>query len=209
MGSVFACSNAHGYGFGYWKGIVSDVVEAIECSFIELVKEKPYRSISVKDICASAHVGRNTFYANFQNKRAIVASLFRKHALNPFCQVVDLLTPEVAFKMGDVAFVKFFQGIFDNRDYYTNLVVPMCGVDPTFELVVARAIYKIFRANLAKRCPECSEDEADMIAYNFAASQAIVLERWIHTGFALSVEDMAKTYSLICMDCWTKLFGLV
>lgn len=43
---------------------MSDVIRAIEDSFRGLLRNKRYRSVTVKDICEQAHISRKTFYAN-------------------------------------------------------------------------------------------------------------------------------------------------
>ena len=187
---------------------MSDVTDAIEESFVELLKTKPYKSISVKEICAHAHVSRNAFYAHFRDKRAIVTKLFRQHALNPFIQAIDLLSPEVAYQMSNVVFARFYQGIYDNREYYENLVAPMCGVDPTFELVVARSLYAPFMKLLKKRGFSGPEYEAEMLAHHFAASQGVFLEKWISDKCEVPVSEVARIYSLIISGCWEKIFDL-
>ena len=49
------------------------ISEATERAFRELIAEKPYRSITVSDICERAHLSRKSFYSRFSNKEDIIA----------------------------------------------------------------------------------------------------------------------------------------
>lgn len=52
-------------------------------ALIELMKEKEYRSITVKEICEKAQIARRTFYRNFNTKEDIL-SLFTKDIIQKF-----------------------------------------------------------------------------------------------------------------------------
>ena len=162
---------------------VGSVVESVEASFKELVAEKPYRSITVKEICEGAYISRKTFYANFVDKRAIVAYIFRRDAVAPVERAIELLLVDEIQDTAPLMLERFYQGVLDERDFYEALVKPMASVDPTFELVVARALYRSI-GKLVERCnPACDEDQLDFAAYYHACAQAITLERWICDGF--------------------------
>ena len=47
----------------------------IKTSFIELAKNHEYQKISIKDLCDSAMINRNTFYLHYQNKDDLVREI--------------------------------------------------------------------------------------------------------------------------------------
>lgn len=49
--------------------------EAIEASFWELYREKPFEKISVKEVCEKAHVNKTTFYYHFQDLHEVLDSI--------------------------------------------------------------------------------------------------------------------------------------
>lgn len=44
-----------------------DAKRALQEMFVTLYSKKPYESISIKELCAGAHVARTTFYFHYQN----------------------------------------------------------------------------------------------------------------------------------------------
>lgn len=48
--------------------------QAIDDAFIELLMEKGYDSLSIKDIIDRANVGRSTFYAHYKDKEGLFVS---------------------------------------------------------------------------------------------------------------------------------------
>jgi len=51
--------------------------EAIRAAFIELLDEKGFNSITVKDITTRAHVNRSTFYMHYEDKYDLMEQLQR------------------------------------------------------------------------------------------------------------------------------------
>ena len=58
--------------------------ELIADAFVSLLREKPYDSISVSQICRKAGISRQTFYSLFASKDNIITyELERKHSFTP------------------------------------------------------------------------------------------------------------------------------
>jgi AcrR family transcriptional regulator len=58
--------------------------EQIADAFVSLLREKPYNSISICQICRKAGISRQTFYSLFASKENIVAyELERRHGFTP------------------------------------------------------------------------------------------------------------------------------
>lgn len=63
---------------------------AIHDAFLKLYRSKPYEKISVKELCATAHVARTTFYSYYDNlndsyKKSNVRSLITFFKLREIC----------------------------------------------------------------------------------------------------------------------------
>ena len=184
---------------------MNDVVESVETSFKALAAQKPYRSITVKEICEGAFISRRTFYANFVDKRAVVAYLFRRDALDPALRALELLGVDEALELAPIILTRFHQGVFENRDFYTDLVKPMAGNDPTFELVVARAVGMAFKKLVLKCSPNANAAQLDTIAYYHSAGWSISLEKWICDGFTIPPEEMGSLLAHMLMPALAPL----
>jgi len=52
--------------------------QALGDAFIELMMEKGYEAVTIKDIIERANVGRSTFYAHYADKEGLLASQFNR-----------------------------------------------------------------------------------------------------------------------------------
>lgn len=172
---------------------MSDVVDAVEKSFRAIVLEnKPYRSITVKEICEGAYISRRTFYANFVDKRAVVAYLFRCDAVNPVKRVLELVSVDEALGMAPDIIARFYQGIYDDREFWSALVKPMRWIDSTFERVVVRAVSKMLEDGIMKANPNANKALVSYSAEYHANALALMLEKWIYENYETPVEHMAS-----------------
>ena len=184
---------------------MSAVIESVISSFGALVAEKPYKSITVKEICEGAFISRRTFYTNFVDKRAIIAYILRRDAVVPASRAVELLGPDELKEIAPLVLSRFYQGIFDNRTFYMNLVKPMAGVDPTFELVAARAVSGTLTKLVKRLNPQVDEKALTGTVYYHAAGGAIFLERWIYDGCTVPVDDIGKLLARIIVPSFESL----
>jgi len=181
---------------------MNDVVRAIEQSFRDLLCNKRYRSITVKDICERACVSRKTFYSNFRDKEDIVSYIFKRDVIQPLHHINAVFTQEEAESMTSLIQTKIYRSIYDDREYYRNLVVAMKGHDDTFIRVATNAIYEFDREVLGHVGFKGDELHADYIAYFYSSSQAMLMQKWICDGFALSVDELSRLYSSMTLEFW-------
>ena len=57
-------------------GGVMGAKEAFERTFRQLIMTMPYSKITVTELCRKAHLSRKTFYSTFQDKEAVLESIF-------------------------------------------------------------------------------------------------------------------------------------
>lgn len=181
---------------------MNDVVRAIEQSFRELLRDKRYKSVTVKDICERAHVSRKTFYANFRDKEDVISYIFRRDVIQPLHHINAVFTVDEAKNMTPTIQTKIYQPIFDDREYYWNLVVSMKGHDDTFIRVATNAIYEFDREVLEKIDFKGDEQHADYISYFYASSQAMLMQKWICDNFVLSVDELSRLYASMTLEFW-------
>ena len=181
---------------------MNDVVRAVEQSFRELLYDKRYKSITVKDICERACVSRKTFYANFHDKEDIVAYIFKRDVIKPLHHINAVFTVDEAKNMTPTIQTKIYQPIFDDRKYYRNLVVSMKGHDDTFIRVATNVIYEFDREVLERIEFKGDDQHADYISYFYASSQAMLMQKWICDNFALSVDELSRLYASMTFEFW-------
>lgn len=175
--------------------------EAIEDSFKKLVLRHPYDKITVTEICREAHLSRKTFYANFQDKEAIVASIFERGAVEPMRVLNATLTHEQARSISDM-YTENLYGYFEaEKDYYQKLVGPMFGRDDTFIRVVTRSLMALNMGILGQLQVD-DELEREYVAYFFASSQAMFCQKWIADGMPIPPKRLAEIYHGMAYSFW-------
>ena len=180
--------------------IMSDVVDSIEKSFADLVMSgKTYRSITVKEICEGAFVSRRTFYANFVDKRAVVAYILRRDAVYPVKRVIELLSADEVEAMYSDVIGRFYQGIFDNREFYSSLAKPMRHVDTTFSRVVVRAVSKLIEDGVTRYNRDVDKKLLAYTAAYHANAVALTIERWIYENYETPLKQMVEYQATILM----------
>lgn len=177
--------------------------EAIERSFRELVIAMPYAKITVTEICRKAHLSRKTFYDNFQDKEEILEAIFEDDVSNPIYTMNELLSLDQSRGMMDVYMENVYTPIFEDREFYERLVRPMKGVDDTFIRVVTHSLERLNK-DIMGRISDISALELDYVAYFFASSQAMLMQKWIFDGMPFTPRELGDLYKSMAGAYWQQ-----
>lgn len=177
--------------------------EAIESSFKKLVMRYPYAKITVAEICREAHLSRKTFYVNFQDKEAIVASIFERGAIDPIRTLNATLTQEQARSIALMYTENLYSYFESEKGYYQRLVGPMFGQDDTFIRVVTRSLFALNQDIL--RQFEIDDLEREYVCYFFASSQAMFCQKWIADGMPIPPRRLAEIYQRMAYSYFIRL----
>lgn len=188
------------------EGVMGDAKSAVEASLKELVEEKPYVSITVSDICENAHVSRKSFYNIFENKDDVLSSIFKQDVTEPLESLNAVLTQEQAYGMSMLFYEKVYERIYDSASFYINLIRPMKGRDDTFIRIATHAIYDLNISILTSH--EWMEDrmKAEYVAYFFASSQAMLMQKWVSDGMPYTPHELATLYEEMTRQFWMVTF---
>lgn len=179
-----------------------EIGEAVERSFRKLLADKPYRSITVSDICEKAHLSRKSFYSYYSNKEDIVSVIFRRDVIDPLERINTMFAHQEVRNMGALIYIKMYQSLYENREFYTHLVKPLGLGGEVFIRVATSAIYDYNIPLIASLKIAENEQQADYIAYFFASSQAMLMHKWITDGAKISVEELATLYLKMTESFW-------
>ncbi len=191
-------------GIGKQRNL-NETAAIIEQSFRGLLETTRYRSITVKDVCEHAHVSRKTFYTYFDSKESIIEASFSRDVVDPVRSLCAMLSNDEVRGMGQAIHERIFAAVQEDGAYYRNLVVPMRGVDSTFASVATKALSSLYARTLERVGLSADTPEGSYIAYYFGSSLALMIERWICDGFALSQATMAKLYADMALPFWNIL----
>lgn len=98
---------------------------SIKEAFLNLMKEKPYNKISVKEITRDAVINRNTFYLHYMDKDDLLDKLLNESLLRMKDSMEEKSTEEIADLNYDIFYhivYNQFKAVEDDIDFF-NLVL--------------------------------------------------------------------------------------
>ena len=179
-------------------------------TLINLIDEKGFDAMSVKDIAERAMINRATFYRHFEDKYALVTYIFKEAIAQMFKEVgsaeknIEILTdfdavPEdlSSEKMRDaIATLASFFGYFAKNEKLYRSLLGKNG-SPWFSAQMSNYLsmiwlHRIQSANLLKKkragAPALS---AEMVAACLARSVVGMIAWWLESGSKETAEEMA------------------
>lgn len=168
--------------------------EALKTALLTLMSQKPFSSISIKEIVELANYNRGTFYSHYQNKEDLLDDIMNKlidELIKSFrapYETVDL------FRIDELPAnaVKIFEHIFQNASLYSLLLKSEVLPDIREKMFLA----------LKQVVVEDLDDSADNlnrelhVIYSIHALLGLVFH-WIEGGFKYSPEYMQDQLVLI------------
>ncbi len=161
---------------------------ALQSSFKNLLRHKPYNKISIADIANKAGVARHTFYNHYETKQDLLYFLVDT-ILEPYYKNLEnwspfLTNPEEEQRMH----TSFFKAWKDNADVIGLLE----SVD--LDLVIVDRLKSLFRRfyyeKVSSEMPGISQNFANyVISYN-AYTLAGLLKPWYDSGMKDSPADL-------------------
>ena len=151
-----------------------------------LILKKGYEAITIKDICATANVGRSTFYAHYTSKDDL-----KRSGLEPLRRLLVDRQTEALAAAGDIRDRSFgfslamFEHARDHRDYYRALVGNRGG---TVSLgTIRRILSDLVRDELAETADKNSPHAIprELVVQFVVGAYMAVLTSWLDGGAKL------------------------
>ena len=160
----------------------------IQQNLLELLETKDFNKITVREICASAHINRSTFYSHYLD----VYDLIDKTELNMHKKLIDLYAGtgiSNANFLSNKYLTIFFKFIYQYKNFYrvrlqTRKNFPIeQGFEPLLNVIIK------------PYCQKKGFKSEDEIMYFFVYIQAgftMMLKRWIDNDFNESPEELSE-----------------
>jgi AcrR family transcriptional regulator len=176
----------------------------IKESLKSLLKTTPLKKISVEDICRHAYVSRKTFYTYFTDKYNLIDIMFQDDVVSSMYELRELLPKRSYGSSTVIVLERFYQNFYNNKDFYSCIVR---GKEQHWfrERLVAHITN--MNMDLTQRYANTlPPDEIEYMSYFFAASQAMLLYKWLQEGCGrLTPLQMAECYTKWAMHYWETL----
>lgn len=176
----------------------------IRKAFMELLKQKPIQSISIKELCAAAGINRGTFYAHYQD----IYVLLEQIEADMVAQLQTLLEPIYESVTEEHFLVEVCTGIFQCLKDNSDICVVMLG-DHSDKAFVDRllALGKDTCITAYSRYFTGADHRQLEYFYAFVSAGCIgLLRQWIHDGMRLPAAELAQLAEEI-MLCGIGMFS--
>lgn len=102
---------------------MNETKEALRRAFMQLYERTPFEKMQVKELCATAHVARTTFYSHYGNLRDVQDEI-ENALVDGIRQIAVGMSRENMREIDCAAFFKrVLRYVADNRDYNYALLV--------------------------------------------------------------------------------------
>ncbi len=164
--------------------------EKIINEYIGLVLEKKNAAVSVSEICAKAGISRKTFYHYFQDRYSLVEAIFIREIEKPIKLGINM------FMTSDEITTTMYRNFLKRKDFFM-VAMKEEGKNTLFEDIILR----IQSLNMEIFDPVIeNKTKLEYLSYELAASNAMLLKKWMRGGMKESPEFMAEICSTNIRD---------
>ncbi|MFD2656542.1 TetR/AcrR family transcriptional regulator [Gracilibacillus thailandensis] len=159
-------------------------------SLIQLMNEKTFSSITVKEVCALADINRSTFYTHFTDVHDLLYSIEEEiiEEMNKYLNAFNFIVEEESIQMTEQLLVY----IKDRKEIFEALLENNTGT--SFE----KRVMDIARLFLINKTDTANIDAASYLS-TFIVSGAIhVIKDWLLNDQTQSPKQMAELISQFC-----------
>lgn len=166
--------------------------EHIKQSFIQLIKEQGYHSVSVKDIVNAAAYNRSTFYVHYQDKielaEDLLVSMFQ--GLEESVGKPYIPSQKVYTSMLNAPSFNIVSYIYENRNFFELIKYddPLPGMHTRFPQTILKIYQEQFIFETINNVPVNMDYFKRYTAYGFYG----LLLNWITNGFVETQEEFIR-----------------
>lgn len=158
-----------------------------------------------KRLCLRARISRNTFYANFEDKDDVIRLVFESSVLQPIRDLNRLLDLSDLELLMERMNEQMYERLAAEGEFFKNLIGPIFGQDDTFLRIATQAIYQLNMELIPKTTRLADGWHTDYIAYFFASSQAMLMQKWVADGMRVSPKELADLYGSVTGTSWRSI----
>ncbi len=181
--------------------------ESIRKALVDLIDEKGFEAISVKDITTKAKINRGTFYAHYQDKFDLMTKCedeimqeMSNIVIQNFQSVLTALETNSPIETPFSAAVLIFEYLNENSGFMKAVLGP--NGDLSFQTRLKDFVWKTMFGNEAVKIVK--EENLLIPAHylvSYVASAHIgVIQQWLNSGRKESPKEMARILSTITIN---------
>ncbi|MGE7111937.1 TetR/AcrR family transcriptional regulator [Lysinibacillus sp. NPDC047702] len=181
-------------------------IEAIKDALVELIEEKGFDSITVKDITSKAKINRGTFYAHYQDKydlmnryqEEIMLGMSNIAKQNIYNLIADLHTNGTTLKPFEIA-ILIFEFLEQNKRFMKAVLGP--NGDLSFQTKLKNFMWKtLFESEESPLKQENILVPREYLVSYIASAHIGVVQQWLLSDRKETPQEMARILSTITLN---------
>jgi len=175
--------------------------EALTKSFRELIIDKPYRDVTVVDICRNANVSRRQFYICFKDKLDVFEKVIDEDFLMPARDLDKMLSSSLLKSSPYFLTERIYHIFIDNHDFYERLI----AYPDSRLLFIETATECLMRLN-NKLLSDLFVDKGELeyVSYFISSSHVMLWVKWIRDDMTPSPQEMAQLFNKYALSALRK-----
>jgi predicted transcriptional regulator len=163
--------------------------KALSDSLIELMKDKPFTKITIKELCEKADINRTTFYAHYRDQYDLLLQI-EEETLAYFEGMLDKYDSRRS-KREILEMIEEMLGFISNNSNYLHILLSENG-DIDFQKKVFR---RFMQKGLVTKYFSEKSIKKDMYEYwyAFVVNGAIgLIQHWLKNNMSIPIHELAK-----------------
>lgn len=174
--------------------------ETMQQAFVDLLNEKPYDDISIREIAQRANVGFKTFYRHYKDKVELTQAIVRSFVEQVYTHFEPMNTLEGSLKNLRTV-LEVVQANASTVRAIGRTPMRDTLVQPVIESASAEGL-NIQAAAQGSKNPH-GENQRELISYHFAQTQLIFFFWWVENDMKISIDEMTEMISeLVIKPIW-------
>jgi len=178
--------------------------QAIQDALVELIEEKGFEAVTVKDITTRARINRGTFYAHYQDKYDLMSKCEDEIMVGMSSiakKIFPSLKTELQQSPSRLAIYPFVAALFAYMNEHSRFMKAALG--PKGDMSFQTRIRAFMQETMLGNSPDVliQEEECLVPAKYFAtyvgSAHIGVIQQWLESGRQESPEEMARTLTTI------------
>ncbi len=159
----------------------------IKDAFVSLLKKRPIKDISVKELCAEANINRSTFYFHYTDVYDLLEQI-EQEMFDDLRKMLDTSSYDLVYLANSI-YKELFMFIEKHLDMCEVLIVK--NSDPTFRQKVYEIGYEKYMQICSFTNPKADKTKLDYFYVSLLAGYIAIIGKWLEGGRKESIEEIA------------------
>ncbi|WP_080875686.1 TetR/AcrR family transcriptional regulator [Oceanobacillus timonensis] len=170
---------------------------ALKNSLMELLKEKPISSITIKEICEQADINRSTFYSHYADQYDLLTNVEDEivDEMNQALMQYDYTKEKEALAM----LTYLLEYVYSRHEHFRILFSEHGNKRFTYKVMYAAQTH--IMNNFSEPEYKISKTAAKYLTIYSISGSITVIEYWLESGMKESVDEMAKIIAEMSKPC--------